>query len=72
MPYQPGDDVIVDVFGIEHQGEVLWQSRGWVVCVIAVDPSADYGSITPRLDPHSTVCVPEGRVKPKPISLTTP
>lgn len=60
--FNPGDDVIVD-FGGECHGEVIRQSNGYVMAVIAVDPEADYGSVTARLDPHSTVCVPEGRVR---------
>ena len=63
MTYTAGQDIMVDVFGLEHRGEVLWQSRGWVVCVIATDPLADYGSVGPKLDPRSTVCVPESRVR---------
>ena len=63
MTYTANQDVSVDVFGIEHLGHVVSQSRGWVVCVIATDPLADYGSVGPKLDPRSTVCVPESRVR---------
>jgi hypothetical protein len=63
VTYTAGQDVTVDVFGIEHQGHVVSQSRGWVVCVIATDPIADYGSVGPKLTPRSTVCVPEARVR---------
>ena len=63
MTFNAGDDVLVDFDGIEHPGEVLWQSRGWVVCVVQIDPDADYGRITPRLAPRSTVCVQEKRVR---------
>ena len=63
MKFEPGQDVMVDVFGIEHQGEVLSQSRGWVVCLIATDPLADYGKVGPKLDPRTTVCVPDVRVR---------
>lgn len=63
MTLSAGQDVMVDVFGIEHQGHVVSQSRGWVVCVIATDPLADYGSVGPKLTPRSTVCVPEARVR---------
>ena len=63
MTYTSGQDVMVDVFGIEHQGHVVSQSHGWVVCVIEVDTQADYGRITARMDPRTTVCVPESRVR---------
>lgn len=63
MTYTSGQDVMVDVFGIEHHGHVVSQSHGWVVCVIATDPLADYGSVGPKLSPRSTVCVPESRVR---------
>lgn len=62
--YSAGDSVTVEFMGIDHQGEVLWQSRGWTVCVIEPDPLADYGSITARLNPRTTVCVPDARVRP--------
>lgn len=61
--YQPGDDVIVDFDGIEHRGEVLEHRRGDVLCTITIDVFADYGPITPRMAPQSTVCVPEKRVR---------
>jgi hypothetical protein len=60
MKFQPGQDVMVDVFGMEHHGEVLWQSRGWTMCVIATDPLAEYPAV---LDPRTTVCVPDARVR---------
>ena len=50
--------------GIEHRGEVINHRRGNVLCTIAVDSDADYGSITPRLAPYSTVCVAEAKVRP--------
>ena len=61
--FKTGDDVMVEFDGIEHLGEVLFQSRGWVTCTVTIDSSADYGRITPQLVPHSTVCVPEKRVR---------
>lgn len=64
MKYKPGDDVIVDFDGRESPGEVLRASNGWVTAVIAIDPTWDYGQISPRLAPHSTVCVRESRVRP--------
>lgn len=64
MPkYKPGEDVIVEFDGHEHQGEVLRQSRGYVMCQIIIDPLCDYGAQTPRLDPVSTVLVPEKNVR---------
>ena len=61
--FNPGDDVIVDFDGLDHQGEVVRDERGWVFCRIVIDINADYGSVGPRLDPHATVCVPESRVR---------
>lgn len=63
--YTVGQDVVVDIFGIEHQAEVLQHSKGWVLAAIRPDVLADYGAITPRMDvDRTTVCVPETRVKP--------
>lgn len=61
--YQAGDDVIVDFDGIEHRGSVISHGRGHVLATIVIDPLADYGSITPRLAPQSTVCVAEAKVR---------
>lgn len=61
--FTQGEDVLVDFQGREHQGEVIRQSLGYVMCMIAIDPSWDYGSQSPRLDPISTVCVPEKFVR---------
>jgi hypothetical protein len=58
-----GDMALVDFDGLEHVAEILRVERGWVTAVIQVDPDADYGSLSPRLAPHSTVCVPEKRVR---------
>lgn len=63
MTFHPGDDVIVEFDGMDHAGEVLWQSRGWVTCTVHIDSSADYGRITPQLAPRSTVCVQEKKVR---------
>ena len=62
--YEPGQDVIVEFQGIEHRGEVITHGRGHVLCTIVVNGDADYGSITPRLAPYSTVCVAESKVRP--------
>lgn len=57
-------DVWVEFEGQEHPGEVLKVERGgWVRCVILTDPSWDYGTISARLAPLSTVAVPSGRVR---------
>lgn len=61
--FQPGDDVLVDFDGVQARGEVIRQTGGWVMATIEVDPLSDFGSITARLAPHSTVCVPETRVE---------
>ena len=67
MKFQPGDDVLVDFKGVEDvPGEVIRQSNGWVMLIAAIDGTHDWGNIGPRLDPQSTICVPEGRVKPAP------
>lgn len=63
MKFNAGDDVTVDFDGSICPGTVMRHSNGYVMAVIAVDPETDHGSITARLDPHSTICVPEARVK---------
>lgn len=64
MPkFRTGDDVIVTFDGIDHAGEVERAEHGWVHCRIVIDTTGDYGSITPRLAPQSTVCVREGDVR---------
>lgn len=63
MTFQRGEDVIVEFDGQEHQGEVVRQSHGYVMCQIIIDPLWDYGSQSPRLDPISTVMVPEKNVR---------
>lgn len=63
MKHHAGDLVWVDFCGREHRGEVVRESNGWVMCRILVDAIWDYGSITARLDPESTVCVPSSRVR---------
>jgi hypothetical protein len=56
--FKPGDDVIVEFDGLEHQGQVEKPvGQGWIRCKIRIDPLADYGSITPRLGVTSIVCV---------------
>ena len=61
--FQPGDDVIIDFKGVDVPGEVMRQSNGWVMALVHIDPETDWGQVGPQLDPRSTVCVPEKRVK---------
>lgn len=61
--FLPGEDVIVDFCGIEHQGEVIEQRSGYVMVRIIADPDCDYGAITARLGPDPTVCVKENNVR---------
>lgn len=63
MKFNRGDDVLVDFGGLEHKGEVISQSAGYVMARILADPTADYGDVTPRLDPQPTVCVKETKVR---------
>ena len=44
-------------------GEVIRESNGWVMALVHIDPETDWGQVGPQLDPRSTVCVPEKRVK---------
>jgi hypothetical protein len=62
--YTPGDDVIVKFDGIDHAGEVEKVEHGWIHCRITIETAGDYGSITPRLSPQSTVCVRRDDVRP--------
>ena len=61
--YQPGDDVIIDFKGVNVPGEVIHESHGWVMALVDIDPEADWGSQGPQLDPQSTICVPDKRVR---------
>jgi hypothetical protein len=63
--FQPGDAVIVEFQGVECEGIVIRQSSitGFVMARIAIpDVEVDFGSISPRMDPQPTVCVPECKV----------
>lgn len=55
--FHGGDDVIVVFDGVEHDGEVIGEERGWVRATILIDPELDYGSGTERLAAHQTVMV---------------
>jgi len=66
MTFNPGDDVVIDFDGVDVSAVIMRQSNGWVMAVADIDGTHDWGNIGPRLDPRSTICVPEGRVKPAP------
>lgn len=61
--YQPGQDITVTFDGIDHPAEIEKIEHGWYHCRITIDPTGDYGSITPRLAPQSTVCVRANHIK---------
>ena len=61
--FSEGDDIIIDFNGVEVPGEVIRESNGWVMALVHIDPETDWGQVGPQLDPRSTVCVPEKRVK---------
>lgn len=61
--FSVGDDVIVDFGGLEHPGEVISQSSGYVMVKILADPNADYGRVSSMLDPEPTVAVKESKVR---------
>lgn len=64
MRFQRGDQVLVDFMGVLCDGEVLRHSSGYVMAVVTIpDPEVDFGSISARMDPQPTVCVPEGKVR---------
>jgi hypothetical protein len=61
--FQPGDDCIINFKGVDVPGEVIRELNGWVMAVVAIDGTEDWGSEGPDLDPRSTICVPESRVR---------
>lgn len=62
--FSAGQNVIVDFDGLEHPGVIEQpMGKGWLRCKIRIDPTADYGSITPRLGIESVVCVRESDVR---------
>ena len=61
--FSEGDDVVIDFKGVLVPGEVIRESNGWVMALVHIDPETDWGQVGPQLAPHSTVCVPEKRVK---------
>lgn len=60
---KPGDDIYVELDGLEFPGHVERVERGWVLATVHIDPEADLGSGTDRLAPHQSVCVSERRVR---------
>lgn len=65
MKYERGDQVLVEFMDELCQGEVLRHSSGYVMAQVTLpDVEIDFGSITARMDPQPTVCVPESRVRP--------
>jgi hypothetical protein len=62
--FKAGDDVIVELKGRDHPGEVIEQRGGYVMCRVHLDPSWDYGKTT-WVDPEQTVCRPESFVRHK-------
>ena len=65
MPFKVGDDVEVTFCGRQHRGEIFATgSTNWVIARIIIDPNYDYGSVSARLDPISTVCIKKENVKP--------
>lgn len=62
--FSVGQDCVVDFDGLEHPGVIeQFMGKGWVRCRIRIDPSADYGPITPRMGIESVVCVRETDVR---------
>lgn len=62
--FRKNDHVMIDFDGIESPGRVISEAHGWVMAEIGIDVCADYGAISARLSPVSTVCVPATRVRP--------
>jgi len=61
--FSVGQDVIVIFDEVEHRGHIEKIEIGWIHCRIAIHACEDYGSITARMAPHSTVCVRESSVR---------
>lgn len=61
--FSVGQDVIVTFDGVKHQGHIEKIENGWIHCLIAIKAAEDYGSISARLSPQSTVCVRESDVQ---------
>ena len=61
--YNVDQDVIVTFDDLTHHGHIEKIEGGWIYCRILIGSADDYGSITPRLSPHTTVCVRESSVQ---------
>lgn len=72
MTYKPGTDVIVTFDGQESPGVVLNHLRGYVMAQMEPDPEWDYGYLSSRLAPRSTVCVQERYVRERGLGTDTP
>ena len=55
--------VTVTSDGHDHPGTIEHTARGWVHARITIDPELDYGAITPRLAPQTTVCVRDTHIR---------
>ena len=60
---KPDDTVTVTFDGHDHPGTIEHIARGWVHARITIDPELDYGAITPRLAPQTTVCVRDTHIR---------
>lgn len=63
LMFSPGQDVFVTFDGEEYQGEVLENTRGWVMARVLVDPNTDHGRVTPMLGLSPIVNVRESDVR---------
>jgi hypothetical protein len=61
--FRKGDDVIIEFDGLDSPGRVISETHGWIMAHIIPDIEADYGELSSRLSPVSTVCVPISRVR---------
>ena len=58
-----GGEVLIEFCGVEVPGRVISEMHGWVNAQVGIGPDGDYGAISARLAPVSTVCVPATRVR---------
>jgi hypothetical protein len=59
----PGDTVTVTFQDEDHPGVIENIHHGWIYARITIDPELDYGKITARLAPQSTVCVRHNNIR---------
>jgi hypothetical protein len=62
MKFRPGQDVIIEFDETMLRGEILSQTGDWVMASVWMDMAADYGGLTERVAPRSTVCVKSSMV----------